>query len=191
MQIRPILAVVAALAAGLSLQAGAGADTAGDAKKALQVIYAKRDAAEAKKDLEGSLTGYAPDFVFVSPDGQKGDMKLLKRRLAPIFALMQTVKAKTQVQSVVVKGKDAAATVKTHLEMLILNPQTQMPQKVAADAVSLDTWGKTSSGWLQKRMATKSETATLDGKLVRQQLRLNGDGAKPGAAPKKAMKKAG
>src|SRR5690349_15431189 len=109
----------------LATQAVVYADTTADAKKSLQGLYSKRDAAAEKKDVSASLSTLAPDFVYVSLDGQKGDAKLLKRRLTPLFSMVQSVKSKSAVQKLALKGNVATATVKQHLEMLVLDPQTQ------------------------------------------------------------------
>ena len=189
---RRTLAGALIVSLGLAAPAGARADATADARKAIQAAYTKRDAAEARKDMEGSMSSMAPDFVFISKEGQKGDMALLKRRMAPAFAMMQSVKSRSQVQSVSVKGKEATASVKSHMEMLILNPQTQVPQKIVVDATSVDLWTKTASGWLQKRMVAKSESGTLDGKSITSQLNLSGAKRKSGPTVNpKNTKKAG
>jgi hypothetical protein len=177
----PAILILLGLGAGI----GANADEAADARKAIASLYAKRDAAEQKKDLEGSFSALSPNFVFITKDGQKGDAKLLKRRISPIFAMMQNVKAKSQIQKFSVKGKNATVVVKQHIEMLIVNTQTQMPQKFAADETSEDLWSKTASGWLQTRMKTITETASLDGKTINERVNLaDGTIKKPGETKK-------
>src|SRR5258708_7164158 len=191
MVIRRLLAAAWILAPGCTVLA-AHADTATDARKTIQAVYTKRDAAEQKKDIDGSLSALAPDFVFVAKDGQKGDAKLLKRRLTPLISLMQSVKSKSEITRFALKGKNVTATVKSHIEMLVLNPQTQVPQKLVADGTSEDLWIKTGSGWLQKRMTTKTEKAVLDGKSIDDQLKLSDKPGKPGGSPKnKSPKKTG
>jgi hypothetical protein len=178
---------MATTAFALALHGSARADSAADVKKNLQQIYNKRDAAREKKDIQGSLSALAPNFVFVAKDGQKGDIKLLKRRLTPLFTFMQSVKSKSDIQKLALKGKEATATVKQHLDMLVVDPQTQQPRKFSLDATSEDLWTKTASGWLQKRLTTKSETAILDGKSVADQLKLNGKPTAGGSAPRKKL----
>jgi hypothetical protein len=173
--------VLAALTVGYA----AHADAASDARKTITALYMKRDAAEQKKDIQGSLSALAPNFVFITKDGQKGDAKLLKRRISPVFALMQNVKAKSQIQKFAVKGKNATLTVKQHIEMLIVNTQSQAPQKFAADETSEDLWTRGASGWLQTRMKTITETAALDGKTVTERVNLaDGTIKKPGGTKK-------
>ena len=192
MVIRRILAVTAILALGCLVRAGARADASADAKKTIAAIYAKRDAAEQKKDIDGSMSAVTPDFVYVTKDGQKGDAATLKRQMTPLVSFMQSIKSKSAITKFVLKGKEAVATVKSHLEMLVMNPQTQAPQKVIADGLSEDLWTKTGKGWLQKKMVTKSQTATVDGKAIDTQVKLNGKSAKPAAAPKnKSARKTG
>jgi hypothetical protein len=178
MAIRLAPAALAAVTIGC-ICGGARADSPAAVRKTLDQVYKRRDTAAEKKDVKGALSSLAPDFVFVSKDGQKGDVKLLKRRLTPLFALMQNVKSKSEIQKLTLKGNAATATVRQHLEMLILNQQTQQPQRFVADATSDDLWTKTGAGWLQKRMTTTRETAMLDGKSVDQQLNLHNDTGHP------------
>ena len=186
------IAVLAMMPAfGIVIHGPAQADAATDVKKTLQTIYNKRDVATQKKDVSGSLSTLAPDFVYVAKDGQKGDVKLLKRRLTPLFALMLEVKAKSDVQKLTVKGKQATATVKQHLEMLVVNPQTQQPQRFIANATSEDLWTKTGSGWLQKRMTTKTETAALDGRAINERIKLDDKPASGHTADKKKNSRPG
>ena len=180
------------LAFGVVGQTGARADAAADARKSIQAIYAKRDAAEHKKDVNGSLISLGPNFVYVTKDGQKGDAALLKRQIAPVIQFMQSVDAKSEITKFSIKGKEATAIVKAHLEMLVLDPQTQAPQKIVGVVTSEDLWTKTDSGWLQKKMSTKSQTATLNGKSIDDQINLKGKPAKSGGSPKnKSAKKNG
>ncbi len=191
MRTRRTFAVVILMALAFADQAGARADAAADARKSITAVYAKRDAAAQKKDIEGSLSALAPDFVFVAKDGQKGDAKLLKRRLTPLLSLVQSLKSRTAITKFALKENQATATAKSHVEMLVLNPQTQVPQRLAADGTSEDVWTKTGSGWLQKRMKTLTETASLDGKSVGEAMKQSGQPGK-GATPKnKGAKKAG
>src|SRR5690242_19314984 len=132
MLLRPCLRAAFIMIPALLFVSVVRAETSSDAKKAIQSAYVKRDAAAQKKDINGALTAYSPDFVYIAKDGQKGDLKVLKKKLIPLFALMQSVKATTAVQSFAMKGKDATATVKEHLEMLVVNPNTQVPQKFIA-----------------------------------------------------------
>ena len=182
---RTAAAIAVTITIALNLHAPAAAQSAAAARNAIQQAYNKRDVAAGKKDIQGSLSTVAPDFVFVTKDGQKGDVKLLKRRLTPLFSLMQSVKSHTEIQKLTVKGSTATAIVKQHLEMLVVNPQTQIPQKFIADATSEDIWSKAGAGWLQKRMTNKSETATLDGKSVDEQLKLGAGKSGAGSLKKK------
>jgi hypothetical protein len=180
-----VTASIGALA--LVLVVSARADSTADVQKNLQQIYNKRDAAREKKDIQGSLSALTPNFVFVSTDGQKGDAKLLKQKLSPLFAFMQSVKSKSDIQKLALKGKEATATVKQHLDMLVVDPQTQQPRKFSLDATSEDLWTKTPSGWLQKRLTTKTEKAMLDGKSIADQLKLNGKSTAGNSASKKKL----
>src|SRR6266853_385125 len=120
MPIRRLTAIFIFIALVVPLHGVAQVDTGSAAKKSIQGLYSRRDAAAEKKDVNTTLSTLAPDFVYVSLDGQQGDAKLLKRRLTPLFTMMQSVKSTSEIQKLTLKGKVATATVKQHLEMLVL-----------------------------------------------------------------------
>ena len=144
----------------------ASADSSAFVKKTLTTLYEKRDAAASKKDIKGAVTSFSPDFVYVSKEGQKGDLKTLQQRIFAYISLMKTVKVKSVIQTIVVKGKTAKVTVKDHLDMSITNDKTGKTTKVTADQFSEDQWEKGGKGWLQKRMTVKKEAAMMDGKPI-------------------------
>ncbi len=182
-----IAAVV--VATGFGLATNAEAESAAGVKRLVQAAYARRDSAAQNKDLNGSLATVTPDFVFISRDGQKGDSKLLKRRLTPLFAMVQSLKAKSELLKFAVRRGQADATVKQHLEMYVINPQTQTPQKYVVDAISEDLWIRTRSGWFQKRMTAKAESATMNGKRIDDRMQLSpGPHQRTGQVTKKAAK---
>jgi hypothetical protein len=174
MQARIFAPVVLAASFMAAVQPAARSDASSDVKKALQTVYAKRDSAIEKKDIQGSLSMIAPDFIFVAKDGQKGDARVVKQRLTPLLALVQSVKSRSLIQRFVLKGKQATVLLKQHLEMMLVNPETQAPQKFAADATSEDLWVKSGSRWLQRRRTTKSEMAVLAGRKIDDRINLGG-----------------
>ncbi len=144
----------------------AHSDTAVIAKKSLNGLYEKRNVALGKKDLKSAAISYSPDFIFVSKEGAKGDLKTLQKKLFVYIAFMKTVKVKTSILNCSLKGKVAALTVKYHLDLTIENSETKKIQNVVADEVSDDLWEKSAGGWLQKRMTVKKEAALIDGKPI-------------------------
>ena len=154
-----------ALALCLALMtATAIADTSVAVKKSLTTLYGKRDVAVSKKDVKAATADFSPEFIYVSKDGQKGDLKTLQKRIFAYVTFMKTVKVKSVIQSISVKGKMAKVVVKDHLDMTILNEKTMKTTKVTADQISEDEWEKSEKGWLQKRMTVKKEAAMMDGK---------------------------
>lgn len=167
------LGTAAVLAISVCVTA-AHADSSSDARKAVTSVYRKRDAAAAKRDLKSTLATTTPDFVYVAKDGQKGDLKALKKRLGSVFALTQSLKSVSTVKSFSVHGKEAIATANWRLSIVAMDPQTQLPRHFDAESTSEDVWVKTGTGWLQKRMTVKQERASLDGKPIDEQLDLGG-----------------
>ena len=144
----------------------ANSDTVVAAKQSLNGLYEKRNVALGKKDLKSAAISYSPDFIFVSKEGVKGDLKTLQKKLFVYITFMKTVKVKTSIVNCSLKGKGATLTVKYHLDLTIENSETKKIQKVVADEVSEDIWEKSAGGWLQKRMTVKKEAALIDGKPI-------------------------
>lgn len=167
-------ALSAVIASAMLLQVlQARADSSAVARKAIEAQYAKRSSAASKKDLKGMMSSCTPDFVYVTQKGEKGDVNLLKRRLSTLFAVAQTVKASSTIQTFSLHGKEASLKMKTHIVSEFMNPDTQQPAKLIADDSSEDTWIKTAKGWFIKREKSLSDKITVNGKSVKSGLQLD------------------
>jgi hypothetical protein len=155
---------------------GVNADAVTEARKAVQSIYDKRNAAVAAKDLKGILSNCTPDFVYIAKDGQKGGLSVLKKRLLPLLSLAQKPKVTTTRQKFTLKGKEVTTVVKTHIESLFFSPTSQTPSKMVVDDTSEDVWIQSEKGWLQKRKKSLSDVMTIDGKPVQLNLDLKDPG---------------
>ena len=164
MRIGPIATALAAAGMMLVGVVIAKADSSGDARKAIQLMYQKRDAAAQKRDLKATLATAGSDFVFVSKDGQKGDIKELKKRLSTLYVMTQSLKSSSAIKKFAIKGKQAVVTSSWRLTVVAMDPQTQLPRHFEAESTSEDVWAKGPTGWLEQRMTIKQERATLDGK---------------------------
>ncbi|HLJ54711.1 MAG TPA: hypothetical protein VKT77_06690 [Chthonomonadaceae bacterium] len=178
------VAAVALIAAGVLFQPPARAQSEAAARKAILAIFAARDSARQKKDLDGSLCNLSREFVVVTSDGQKGDAAYLKRRMGPLVSMAQDVKSRTSIVKFASKGKSATDTSKVHIELIAMSGQTQMPQRYVVDATIVDSWVYADARWVESRMVTKSQTVTVNGKRV-EAPRAKGKG--PGAARRPRM----
>ena len=143
------------------------ADAASDAKAAIQAVYNKETAAVNKKDVKGSLAIYAPDYVEIGLSGKKRSLAETKKQMQSLFEGQEKIKLKQTITKVTLAGNQATVLVKQHLEMTIVEPQTQTKLISTSDARVEDIWVKSGkSGWLKKQSKTLSEKATVDGKPV-------------------------
>jgi ketosteroid isomerase-like protein len=145
----------------------AHADPTADARKAMQTVYDKVAAAMAKKDMNGVMAYFTPDFQQIGPDGRKATLAEMKQMIQMQMQMMQNPKMKTTIQKFSLKGKEAKATVKQHFAASIVNPQTSKVIKVASDETSDDTWVKTARGWQLRKSVTLTSRQTADGKPIK------------------------
>lgn len=143
------------------------ADATSDAKKAIQGIYDKVDAAAGKKDVKGVTSHLTSDYQSLSAKGVKlGDAAQLKTQVEMVFKQVQSIKAKSQIQKFALKGSTATVTVKQNGTIVVMNPQTRKPSVVAVESVSEDIWVKSSGSWKEKSSKNTSSKQSMDGKPI-------------------------
>ncbi len=142
------------------------ADATADARRAIQTAYDKMDAAAARKDAKAMLAYYASDFQFISAKGRKRDLKFQQETLPRVLAAAQSMRGKTTVRKLTLKGREAKALVHSRGVMTFINRNTQQISTLIVESVSKEIWSKTGQRWLKKRVRNLSEKQTLDGRLV-------------------------
>jgi ketosteroid isomerase-like protein len=166
MLLRRTLPIALALCALTILAPGTRADATSEARKAIQTLYNKQNAAAAKKDVEGVLANRTPDFEAIAVNGQKLTMDQVRQNIEQLLAVAQSIKATTAIKSFRLKGNNATVTTREHAEFVTTNPQTSTPAKVVIDGTSQDTWIKSGKGWQIKRSKALTEKMTVNGKAV-------------------------
>jgi hypothetical protein len=160
---------VLAACALFALNGTAALADAASVKKELQAIYTRMDAAAAKKDMKTSFAHYAPDYVSHGPNGRKTTLTDLKAQIGPLMAQAKSIRSKSTVQKVVLKGSNAIATVKEDAIIVMVNPQNpQQTMKLDINGASEATWVKTSAGWRVKSSRTLNVTTKVNGQPVQQ-----------------------
>ena len=155
------------LAASALIPAGmAHADTPAQVKAQIQKLYDLDNAAASKGDFDKSLSHTSPDYVGTQPDGKKVTYADMKKMLPQIHAIMKDLHAKSTVTKIVMKGKDAVATVSEHAEAMLANPQTKKNSKLVIDDTADDLWVKSAQGWMKKSSKMLKLRQTVDGKPV-------------------------
>ena len=145
--------------------AGAAAQT--DARKALQADYNDRDSAVSRKDIDGTLAHYAPDFTGVSATGKTHDLKEERADFLKTFSLpAKSSVTKSTIQKLIwgKAGTEATVSVHRHGILLFVNAQTQLNDILVLDGIYQDTWAKRSGTWLLTREQATSLKATMNGR---------------------------
>ena len=145
----------------------ARANAAADVQKTLQADYNDRDSSVTRKDIDGTLAHYAPDFVGVSSAGKAHDLKEERADFLHTFALpAKSSVSKSTIQKLTLgkAGAEATVTVQRHGILLFVNPQTSLNDVLALDGIFQDIWAKRPAGWALTREQTISLKATMNGK---------------------------
>lgn len=162
-------ALAAQTAGALSLAARAAPPPSGAAEvqKALQADYNDRDGAVSRKDIEGTLAHYAPDFTSVSSAGKAHDLKEERAEFLKTFRLpAKSSVTRSTIQKLTLGKAGAEAVVSVHRQgtLLFLNPQTHLNDVLVLEGGYQDTWAKRAGAWLLTREQASSFKATMNGK---------------------------
>lgn len=167
MQFNRILTLSATVLAMWSLAPVIKADATADARKVIQANYNKADSAMARKDVNTVIAMYTPDAVSVSKEGKEASLADLKTSFGQLLPMAKSIKSTTTIEKLVLKGKEAFATIKEHAEILLSNPKKPSgSDKYVADATGEDTWVQTAKGWLIKKSKNLTMKQFLNGTAV-------------------------
>lgn len=160
------LAVLAALPV-LAAPPSTPANTLAEARKSLQANYNDRDGSVSRKDVDGALAHYAPEFVGVGLAGKTHDLKEERADFVKTFTTLnpRTSDIKTTIDKLTLAkaSTEAAATVSRHGVLLIVDPQTKLNNVLVLDGTYQDTWTKKAGAWHLTREQTVSLKATMNG----------------------------
>ena len=151
---------------GLAFLPAARAAAPAEVQKALQADYNDRDGAVSRKDIEGTLAHYAPDFTSVSSVGKMHDLKEERVDFLKTFRTVKSSVTRSTIQKVTLNkaGAEAAVVVRRRGTLLVFNPQTQASNTVVLEGAYQDTWAKRGGAWLLTREQASSFKATMDGR---------------------------
>ncbi len=153
----------------------AKADDAVSAKKAIQAMYTKVEAAAEKRDLKGMMVHLAPDYEETGPDGVVVKMPAIKANMERVLKQVKTLHISAVITKITVKGDKATVLNKDTVNMVATNPQTKKEMKLVLEETNEAQWEKKSGAWLEKRSKTLTMKQFLDGKEI----------PMPGKQPKK------
>ena len=147
----------------------AAGDATADARKQIQAAYDRENAAAARKDAAAVLANLTPDYKSVSAGGQTVTVHTLRQRLPVIFANAISIRGKSTITKLTLKGNQADVQVKEHGVLTLMNRQARKQSKLEIHDVSQTLWVKTKSGWKKKQSRTITSKQSLDGRPLPQQ----------------------
>ncbi len=153
------------LCLGVCQAPSAGADTAAQARKAIQTAYDREDAAAAHRNINGILSNYAPDYQDREPNGLKVGLADVRQSLVVMFQNARAVTAKTTIQNFTLQGSKAIVTTKEYA-MLTVASKAEHGQlhKIVLNSTDEDTWAKRGNRWLKVSTRTLRQSEMIDGK---------------------------
>jgi hypothetical protein len=147
----------------------AKADSVSEAKSAIQATYDARNAAVDKTNVYGVLDYYAPDFIYLSPDGKTMDKAQSQVALTTLFEQVVTIRMTTHVLGMTLKGTDALVRAKHWIvetllpEDFVLIGEPIPKEMVSYVDTSSDTWTYTGSHWLLQSSHTLTRIQVVPG----------------------------
>lgn len=121
-----------------------------------------------KKDVEGALTHYAPDYVAIGTSGKTHDLAGERKDMVTAFAApISQMQFTTIIHDITMEGgsgNQATATTMRHATGQVTNAQAGLSVPVVLDAEMRDFWIKGSSGWQLKREKLLSMKTMVNGK---------------------------
>ncbi|HEX5324321.1 MAG TPA: nuclear transport factor 2 family protein [Capsulimonadaceae bacterium] len=141
-------------------------DPSAQARKQIQAIYDREDAAASHKDIHGVFADMTPDFSAIDENGQAMSLAQAKANLADVFAKAATVKGSTVIEKFRLVGITAIVTTKSRDEMTVADPAGGQAGKVTVDDISVDTWVRSGTIWRQRRSRDISQSVHTDHPVI-------------------------
>ncbi len=121
------------------------------ARREIQAIYSKIDAAIDRKDVDTAFDYDADDCQYYNKQGRLMEEGSGRQEVIDLLDKVDTVKETTVITSFAGSDADAVVTSKAHIVLAAANNANGRAIKVALDEISRDYWVKTDDGWKRKR----------------------------------------
>jgi hypothetical protein len=136
----------ASLAAGC-LSVPVFANPSADPTSQLAAIYAKTDAALAKKDIDGSLAYHSPKFMALDTDGALQTNDQQKARLTKLFSTVSSLDVTTHIEKCDYADKTATVIITQHIKAQVIDPDSSKAIPVSGDDEARELWSKEGANW--------------------------------------------
>ena len=142
---------IALMVALILISGAASADTPAQARKKITALYAKEAAAFARKDAEGVVANYAPDFVSVSRDGERASREQRLYVQQQLCAQLEKARLRIQIIHFSFSGQTATARVKRHFIFIGEGSEPLKKRSGTGDQVTDELWIKQDGKWMIKQ----------------------------------------
>jgi ketosteroid isomerase-like protein len=130
----------------------------------IQINYNKINAAFVRKDIQAATALFTPDYVSISPEGDKKNLTEFREHYNNLFnrfnIKLTSNKATIKNIDVNASGIDVAIEQKTEGTIAGSN-------KIVIDQTSRDSWLKTPQGWRLKQSKILTSQTTFNGKTFK------------------------
>ena len=126
----------------LSLACFSGCAQKDAAQRALETVYARRDRAVVKRDLNAYMSDLPEDFVYVNLKGNSYDRDSERKKWNDNFTHSTSFESAATIQGITGQGDRREANVKWIYTRHYTGPESGNADEVTGEWVSRDTWEK-------------------------------------------------
>jgi ketosteroid isomerase-like protein len=130
----------------------------------IQTSYDRINAAFLRKDIQGATALFAPDYVSISPEGEKKNLAEFREHYNNLFTRfnIKLTSNKTTIKNIDVNstGADVAIEQKTEGTVAGFN-------KIVISQTSRNLWQKTPQGWRLKESKILTNQTTFNGQTFK------------------------
>ena len=121
------------------------------ARREIQAIYNKIDAAAMQKNVDGVYDFDSDDYTLIDKKGHVHEASEGRQEMEQALEVVDSVKATSIIQSFTGTDTEATVTVKDHVVVRIANNASGRAIKLTSDDVAREHWVKTADGWRRTR----------------------------------------
>ncbi len=142
----------------------AKADDAASAKKAIQAMYTKVEAAAEKRDLKGMMVHLAPDYKETGPDGVTEKLPAIRAKIERLMQSVKSIRVSASIDKLTLKGNEATVIGKSVITLIGFNQRAHKDIKIVVEETNEEQWKKKDGLWLESSVKSISYKQTIDGK---------------------------
>jgi len=121
------------------------------ARRELQAIYNKINAAAMQKDVDGFYFYDSDDYTLIDTKGHVHEPSEERQEFEQALEIVDSVQAASVIQNFTGTDTEATVTVKEHMVARLANNANGRAVKITAGDVARDHWVKTADGWRRTR----------------------------------------